>query len=367
MRTCTVAVIGAGLSGLYTAQALHAAGVDVILAEARGRIGGRILAVGEDGTPTDDGFDLGPSWFWPEIQPAMAELVNELGLGSFIQHSTGDVVFERMSRERPQRFSPAYENQQSMRIAGGTGAAIRALADHLPPDRLLLGTTVTAMTLKDSFVELTVQTSEGESEVLSAEQVVAALPPRLLGANVIFEPAQDPAIAARWKNTPTWMAPHAKFFAIYDDAFWRKDGLSGTAQSMVGPMVEIHDATTNSGKAALFGFLGIGSDQRASVGEHILKQACVEQLGRLFGPEALKPQATILKDWAADPFTATAIDQISADHPIPGTQRWVTGPWEERLVMAGSETSPSEPGYLAGAVVAAKQAVAEILTRLEAK
>ncbi|MBA8838942.1 monoamine oxidase [Ochrobactrum sp. RH2CCR150] len=90
-------------------------------------------------------------------------------------------------------------------------------------------------------------------------------------------------------------------------------------------------------------------------------------MGRLFGPQALKPRATILKDWATDSFTATAIDQIGADHPIPGTQRWVTGPWEERLVMAGSETSPSEPGYLAGAVVAAKQAVAEILTRLEAK
>ncbi|MBA8838941.1 monoamine oxidase [Ochrobactrum sp. RH2CCR150] len=231
MRKCKVAVIGGGLSGLYTAQALHAAGVDVILAEARGRIGGRILTVGEDGTPMDDGFDLGPSWFWPEMQPAMAELVNDLGLGSFIQHSTGDVVFERMSRERPQRFSPAYENQQSMRLAGGTGAAIRALADHLPPDRLLLGTTVTAMTLKDGVVELTVQTSEGESEVLSAEQVVAALPPRLFGANVKFEPAQDPAIVTRWRSTPTWMAPHAKFFAIYEDAFWRKDGLTGTARA----------------------------------------------------------------------------------------------------------------------------------------
>jgi monoamine oxidase len=35
--------------------------------------------------------------------------------------------------------------------------------------------------------------------------------------------------------------------------------------------------------------------------------------------------------------------------------------WHERLILAGSETSPSDPGYLAGAVVAAKAAVAEIL------
>lgn len=35
----------------------------------------------------------------------------------------------------------------------------------------------------------------------------------------------------------------------------------------------------------------------------------------------------------------------------------------DRLALAGSETSSSEPGYLAGAVVAAKRAVVENLGR----
>ncbi|MCZ4432055.1 FAD-dependent oxidoreductase [Agrobacterium sp. SOY23] len=304
MNSSKVAVVGAGLAGLYTAQALHAAGVDVLLLEGRNRLGGRILTVDDGGTPSDDGFDLGPSWFWPEMQPTMAELVTELGLDSFIQHSTGDVVFERMSRERPQRFSPAYENQQSMRVSGGTGAVVRALAARLPDERIRLGTQVRAMALRQHGVELSLRGT---------------------------------------------------------------DGLSGTAQSMVGPMVEIHDSTTKSGRAAFFGFLGVGAEQRKSVGEEALKQACVDQLGRLFGPAALTPRATLLKDWAGDPFTATADDRTGGDHPTPGSSRWVGGEWERRLVMAGSETSPSEPGYLAGAVVAAKQAVSEILTRLETK
>ncbi|SCY88533.1 FAD-dependent oxidoreductase [Rhizobium sp. NFACC06-2] len=367
MNSCKVAVVGAGLAGLYTARALHAAGVDVLLLEGRSRLGGRILTVDDGGTPSDDGFDLGPSWFWPEMQPAMAELVAELGLDSFIQHSTGDVVFERLSRERPQRFSPAYENQQSRRVSGGTGAVVRALAARLPDERIRLGTQVTAMALRHDGVELSLRRTDGHTEVLLAEHVVAALPPRLLGASVAFSPAQDSATATRWRRTPTWMAPHAKFFAIYDDPFWRKDGLSGTAQSMVGPMVEIHDSTTKSGRAAFFGFLGVGADQRKSVGEVALKQACIEQLARLFGQAAMSPRATLLKDWAADPFTATADDRTGGDHPTPVSSRWVSGEWEGRLVMAGSETSPSEPGYLAGAVVAGKQAVADILTRLEQK
>jgi len=364
MSSCKVVVVGAGLSGLYTAQALRAAGVDVILVEARDRLGGRILTAGEDGTPAEDGFDLGPSWFWPMMQPAMAALVEELDLETFSQHSIGDVVFERMSRERPQRLSPTTENQQSMRIVGGAATAVRALASRLPPGSIRLGTTVTAIALKENGVELVLRTSDGADSLLRADRVVAALPPRLLEATVAFSPAQDPAIAARWRNTPTWMAPHAKFFAVYDRPFWRNEGLSGTAQSMVGPMVEIHDATTSSGKAALFGFLGVGADRRASVGFDALKRECIEQLAKLFGPEALTPRATILKDWAADVLTATAADRTGGDHPTAGNTSWVCREWDGRLLMAGSETSPLEPGYLAGAVEAAKLAVADLLSRI---
>lgn len=365
MKSHEVVVAGAGLAGLYAAHALHLSGIDVVVVEARDRIGGRILTADERGRPSEDGFDLGPSWYWPQMQPAMETLVEELGLASFCQNSTGDVVFERMSREAPQRYSPAMENQQSMRIAGGTAAAVRALAGRLPAERIRLGTKVTAMALVEAGVELTLQKHDGSTETVHAERVVAALPPRLLEATVAFTPGQDPAIAARWRSTPTWMAPHAKFFAIYDRAFWRTDRLSGTAQSMVGPMVEIHDATSSSGKAAIFGFLGVGADQRSSIGEDALKPACLAQLGRLFGPEALKPRATILKDWAADPLTATAADRTGGDHPVPGDPQWVSGPWKDHLLLAGSETSPSEPGYLAGAVVAAKRAVTELLAKTD--
>lgn len=360
-----VAIIGGGLAGLYAAQALHASGIDTTVIEARDRLGGRILSADESGRPSEDGFDLGPSWFWPVMQPTMAALVDELSLQSFAQNSKGDVIFERMSRERPQRFSPAMESQQSMRIAGGTATAIRALAGKLPADRILLRTKVIAMTLTDKDVELSIESGNRVIRTLTAARVIAALPPRLLETSVDFSPAQDEATAARWRGTPTWMAPHAKLFAVYDRPFWRADGLAGTAQSMVGPMVEIHDATTASGKPALFGFLGISAAQRASLGDAGLKQACIAQLGRLFGPEALRPRATLLKDWAADPLTATAADSVGGNHPIPGNQNWVFGPWGKRLLLAGSETSNTEPGYLAGAVEAAKRAVARILSDVE--
>ena len=123
------------------------------------------------------------------------------------------------------------------------------------------------MALGDGEVTVTISRADGSNHSLAAEQAIAAIPPRLLEATVSFTPAMESAVARRWRETATWMAPHAKFFALYDRPFWREVGLSGTAQSMVGPLVEIHDATTASGTAALFGFLGVDANQRASVGE----------------------------------------------------------------------------------------------------
>jgi monoamine oxidase len=79
----TVVVVGAGLSGLAAARALVAAGQDVVVLEARDRVGGRTegghLA---DGTP----IELGGQWIGP-TQNRMYELVEELGLEWFRTHN----------------------------------------------------------------------------------------------------------------------------------------------------------------------------------------------------------------------------------------------------------------------------------------
>lgn len=363
MRT-TVAIIGGGVAGLCAARLLRAAGVEFKLFDARERLGGRVLSVDASGQASGDGFDLGPSWFWPDMQPALGSLVQELGLAAFAQNSEGDVLLERIRNTRPQRHPGMHQVPQSMRLVGGTGALVHALARDLPSQSLQLGARVTRMMLGEAVVTLHVVRSNGQEEILEASQVIAATPPRLLQASVDFAPALPSAVARRWRDAATWMAPHAKFLALYDRPFWRAAGLSGTAQSMVGPLVEIHDASTASGAAALFGFCGVEADRRAAMSEAALADACLEQLARLFGPEAARPSGTLFKDWAADGWTATADDRNPSGHPLPGGAAWVTGPWQERLSLGGSETSTTAPGYLAGAVDAAERAVSEVTARL---
>ncbi|WP_018236279.1 FAD-dependent oxidoreductase [Ensifer sp. BR816] len=360
----TILIVGGGLAGLTAARLLHQAGIGFQLLEARDRLGGRILSVDATGEASDDGFDLGPSWFWPGMQPALGNLVNDLGLTYFEQNSDGDVVFQRMSRESPQRYRGMRQEPQSMRLAGGTGAIISALAAGLPAQSIQLGARVTHVSLEGQDVVVQYVDASGSAHKQRASHVLFALPPRLLEAKVLFSPALDVVTSERWRRTPTWMAPHAKFFALYDRAFWRDAGLSGTAQSMVGPLVEIHDATTASGQAALFGFVGVPAGERAAVGRDAIVAASVRQLAQLFGPQAASPRATLFKDWTDDPLTATADDSQSGGHPSPDRRPWVNGKWRDYISLVGSETSLSEPGYLAGAVEAATRTVTELMSRL---
>ncbi|APG87157.1 flavin monoamine oxidase family protein [Sinorhizobium americanum] len=360
----SILIVGGGLAGLTAARLLHRAGIGFKLLEARDRLGGRILSVDGTGKPSGDGFDLGPSWFWPGMQPAMGDLVHQLGLHHFEQNSDGDVIFQRMAREAPQRYRGMRQEPQSMRLVGGTGAIISALAESLPAESIELGAQVTHVSLDGEGVVVQYLDATGSAQRERASHVLFAMPPRLIEAKILFSPALDFATLERWQRTPTWMAPHAKFFALYDRPFWREAGLSGTAQSMVGPLVEIHDATTASGRAALFGFVGVPAAERAAAGRDAIVAASVQQLAQMFGPEAASPRATLFKDWADDPLTATSDDRQAGGHPSADPRPWINGKWRDYISLAGSETSISEPGYLAGAVEAATRTASELIGRL---
>ena len=251
-----------------------------------------------------------------------------------------------------------------MRIAGGYGALIAALAADLPADGIFPDARVTQLALNEDGVELHFTRSSGEAQRLHASHVILALPPRVAEATISFTPSLDAQTARRWRETPTWMAPHAKFFALYERPFWREAGLSGAAQSMVGPLVEIHDATSATGAAALFGFVGVPAGERKGAGRDAVVAASLRQLALLFGPQAASPAATLYKDWADDPLTATAADAIATGHPVPDPQPWIGGDWGKHVLLAGSETSMTEPGYLAGAVEAGERAAGELIARL---
>ena len=364
-----MAIVGGGLAGLVAAWRLLQQGVrDVVLLEARTTLGGRILSVDAAGMDVDmvesalDRFDLGPSWFWPALQPLFDRLIAELGLQPFGQFEDGDLLVERSAQTPPLRTQAFASEPPAMRLLGGTGGLVAALHARLDPSIVRTGQTVRQLRRVADRVELTVDDAAGTPTIWQVEQVLLALPPRLAASRLQFEPALPAELARRWRATPTWMAPHAKYVAVYEKPFWREQALSGSARSSIGPMGEIHDVSMPGGHAALFGFLGVPARMRRQVTDEVLRAHCRAQLARLFGERAGTPVGDALKDWAADPLTATDDDQDAAGHHAAAPSSSADeGAWQGRLVGIGSEWSPQFPGYLAGAVDAAERGLREAL------
>ena len=87
-RVERVIVVGAGISGLVAARALHLGGVDVVVVEGRDRIGGRTHTVDLAGAAVD----LGGSWIHNGAGSPMLPLVAELGIEPMPASNTGIAV-----------------------------------------------------------------------------------------------------------------------------------------------------------------------------------------------------------------------------------------------------------------------------------
>ncbi|MGC9199197.1 MAG: flavin monoamine oxidase family protein [Acidobacteriaceae bacterium] len=365
-----ILIVGGGISGLYAALLLEQRGVDYLLLEARERFGGRILSTSFNPpelsleSPSHfDSFDLGPTWYWPTLQPQFAALVTQWGLAPFEQQEEGDMLIEQDPLQPPLRVSGFRSVPPLSRISGGMAALIKAITARLPPSRLHLQTIARNITIARSTVVLTATGhNQASSREFHAEKLLLAVPPRLAVSTIRFQPQLPSSLTAEWNSTGTWMAPHAKYLAIYPTPFWRHQGLSGEARSAVGPMGELHDASTPAGQAALFGFLSLSAQERAQLPHDQLKAHCRNQLIRLFGQAAAAPLAESLKDWAQDPCTATPADLHPDPHAaVAPLASPAAGDWQDRIIGIAAEWSPHFPGYLAGAIDAASRGVNAIL------
>ena len=344
-------VIGAGLSGLALARAAAERGAEVVVLEARARIGGRVLS-----HRTEAGaYDLGPAWVWPTIQPRIARTVRAAGLDLHEQAETGGFVFQDQTG-RIERLPHGFAQEPpSTRITGGIAALVEAVAVGFAPGVVWLEHVVRRIALTEAGVAVNAESPAGPV-TLHAARAALALPPRLIGGIEIV-PALPQPIQAKLAAVPGWMAGQAKALALYDRPFWRDAGLSGSAFSQAGPLGELHDASLpGAAEAALFGFFSWPPALRAAR-RAALPDLIARQLGLLFGAEAARPRAVIIQDWATEPFTATDADQANGNAHPDYRSIALPAPWGERITLAGAEMAPEFGGYLEGALAAAEAAV----------
>ncbi len=350
--TAPVLIAGAGLSGLSAAWHLHRRGVEFRLLEARDRLGGRALTV----APTLGAFDLGPSWIW-HGQPHVAQLLQHFSIASHDQycdgvllHQTADGTVHQNPHLKPMQYA--------QRVEGGINALVEALAANLPSESIRFGSELVALEQTADGIKARVKANGSVIEEFFSTAAVA-FPPRL-ATKLDITPELSAAASTYLRDTPTWMAAQAKFFAVYNRPFWREAGFSGDAFSATGILAEIHDAssanlasedTSSDGFFALFGFVRLPAEMRSQVGEQTIVEASLQQLAAFFGEAALTPATTYIKDWSADVYTAARADAA----PLPHHPQYRGSPslgefWQDRLHFISAETSAASGGLIEGAL-----------------
>jgi len=327
-------IIGAGLSGIYTAKLLEPYYTITIL-EARHNAGGRIRTI--------DGFDMGPSWVW-QHQKNILNLIEYLKLELFSQHTKGLAVYD--TPKGADHFNPQAQ-PPSARLKGGLGQLIQKLLTSLENSTIHYQHKVQKISYEKDGVNVKTQ-----DKSFSATHVILACAPRI-ALDIEFSPKLHQHIVSQLEQTPTWMAHTAKCVITYKEPFWRRAGLSGFGFSNLGPLSEIHDSSTED-KAALFGFF----HSKAKVD----KDHIIAQLVRMFGPKAEEFLEFHLIDWRVEPFASSPLDgQALHSHPNYG---YDLTDYEDHLIFTGSESAMQEGGYLEGALIAAMATAAKLKARL---
>jgi monoamine oxidase len=447
-----VVVVGAGLAGLITARDVAAAGLDVLVLEARDRVGGRLLNAA---LPGADGeiVEAGGEWVGPG-QDRIAALIAELGLATFPTYDAGDKLAElrgaktrysgRVPRLNPAVIADIGQTQLRMdraarrvpldapwsapgaarldgqtfatwlgrraatasgraftrlvteavwaaepedmsalwalfyihsgggvdslintaggaqqdRVVGGSQRIALELAAGLG-DRVVTGAAVSDVAWGDSGVVVT-----AGHRAIQARRAVLAVPPPL-AARVRFDPGLPAERDQLTQRMP--MGWTIKVNVVYDEPFWRADGLAGQANSDVRPLGTVFDNTPPAGRpGVLVGFLEAGHAQAAArLGEKERRDLVVADLVAYFGPKASNATGYLELDWAAEEYSRGCYGAFATPGTLTRYGRSLRPPVGP-LHWAGTETAMRWAGYMDGAAESGQRAAREVIAALAA-
>lgn len=440
-----VVVVGAGLSGLTAARALADAGRDVVVLEARERVGGRVLSASLGGGVV---VDLGAQFVGAD-HVRVQRLAMELGVETFPQPVAGrhlldvagrrrryrgaiprlgprvlwdafvarrriDRLARRVGSEEPWAAAEAAEldretlaewsrrnvrsplarelldlagrtlwgagseeismlhavfyvaaaggfdslietagGAQEIRLDGGAQLLALRLAQRLE-GRLHLAAPVRRIEQRDGVVRV-----EADGVTVDAARAIVALPPAV-AAGIEFAPSLD----GRRRMLAERFRPGAvsKCLALYEEPFWRADGLSGEAVTDAGPVTLTFDSSPrDAGSGVLLGFVG-GPDARqlARSAPAERRAAVLACFTRLFGSRATQPLDYAELAWADEPWSGGG----PTSNFGPGGWTALGSALREpagRVHWAGTETATVWSGYMEGALQAGERAAAEVI------
>jgi monoamine oxidase len=251
---------------------------------------------------------------------------------------------------------------QQDRFEGGSQRLALAMAAELGEEQVRLGSPVRRIEHGGDAVVVHTDGGSGGAANVRARRAIVAVPPTIAGRI-----AYDPPLPAL-RDQLTQRMPQGsviKTMAIYEEPFWRREGLSGQGTSDVGPArVTFDNSPPDGSPGVLLGFLeGRFARHWATRPAGERREAILAGHARLFGPRAAQPVDFVERIWAEEEWTRGCYGCLMT-----------TGGWTEYgralrepigpLHWAGAETATVWNGYMDGAVSSGERAAAEVLAQI---
>jgi monoamine oxidase len=266
------------------------------------------------------------------------------------------VLFYTHSGGSFQRLIDTTGGAQQDRFVGGSALIAERLAAALG-SVVRLSSPVSRIEVSSDSVTAT--TPAGQFD---GRQIIVTVPP-LLAGRIEYEPALPAWREQLTQRTP--MGSVIKCQVLYDEPFWRRDGLAGQATGDgPGSRVVFDNTPPDGSPGVLLAFLE--GDEARRLGRESLevrRRAVVDSLVRYFGPKAASPERYIELDWQQEKWSGGCYGTLF------GPNVWTRyGPALREPVgpihWAGTETASAWCGYMDGAIRSGSDAAKAVLGRL---
>ena len=242
---------------------------------------------------------------------------------------------------------------EDARPVGGMGAIHRKMAAELG-DTIQLSQPVRAITQDATGV-----TVRSDNIEVRARRVIVTVPV-CVAAQILYEPMLPVDRAFLHQRMPSGAV--FKIALVYDEPFWRADGLSGQSFAPGSAANLTIDSCTDTGRPGILTVITEGPEARhlCTLTESERRQEVLAAVAERFGPKAMSPVDYVEQNWTVERYSGGGM----ICHTPPGVLTEFGPALRQpcgRIHWAGTESSPIMYGFIDGAVRSGERAAAEVV------
>jgi len=265
------------------------------------------------------------------------------------------VLYQMASAGGPSFVLGVKDAAEDARPVGGMGAIHRAVAAELG-DAIHLSQPVRSITQDADNV-----TVRSDDMVVRARRAIVAVP-IAIASQIHYEPMLPMDRSFLHQRMP--LGAVFKIALVYDEPFWRADGLSGQSFAP-GSMANLTiDSCTDTARTGVLTVITEGpvARQMTKLSDAARKEAVLQAVAERFGNKALSPVDYVEQNWSVERYSGGGM----ISHAPPGVLTEFGPALREpcgRIHWAGTETSAVMYGFIDGAVRSGERAATEVMER----